>query len=205
MHRRLHRILGIVASLVLTSLAAGLPAAAPAGASLPSTLTFGSGSVLDVRIGVISLDLSLATGNDGTDPRGSVAVTVTGSHFTSATPFGVPGNAGDSLTRFPAGTITGTLTGTSITTISFATATGSSPEVTFETLSTGLQDCVIEDAYTEVYTGSTGSLTATTATSTFRTHATAANATTETCPSTLATYLDTYSAEAKVSGSVSVS
>jgi hypothetical protein len=134
-----------------------------------------------------------------------VAVSVTGDHFTSTKPYGAPGNSGDSLMLFPAGSITGTLTSTTVTGVRFTTATGSSPEVTFETLSTGLQDCVIEDAYAEVYTGSTGSLEATTSASTFRTHATAADATGETCRSTLASYLDTYSAEAKVSGSVSVS
>lgn len=201
---KLVRSLGIVAALLVPSSAVFLGASSPAGATI-NTVTFASGSTLNIRIGIITLTLQLATGTDGTNPRGSVAVTVTGSHFTTSKTFGVPGNAGDTLMELPAGTVTGTLTGTSVVSVDITTASGSAPEVKFETYTTGLQDCVILDTYSEDYTGSNGSLTATTSASTFRTHAHAGNATGPTCPSSLATYLDTYGAKAKISGTASVS
>lgn len=205
MHGKVVRSVGAATALLLSSSAVFLGAASPAGASLPNSLTFATGSVLHVKIGVIGLTMALATGVDGSDARGSVTVTVTGSHFASSTAFGAPGNSGDTLMEFPAGTITGTLTGTSVISVDFTTATGSAPKVVFETFTTGLQDCVILDAYSEDYTSSNDSLTATTSASTYRTHAYAGNATGQTCPSSLVTYLDTYSATAEISGTASVS
>lgn len=205
MRRTIHRSMGLLGLLMLSPVAALLPSTSPAGASLPSTLTFASGSVLDVKIGILTVTVELATGVDGSDPRGSIAVTVTGSHFASSTPFGAPGSSGTTLTEFPTGTIVGTVTGSSIVNVRFTTATGSAPEVKFVTTTTGIQNCVIHDAYSEVFRGSAGALSATTTASTYRTHAYAGNATGETCSQTLTTYLDTYSAKAKISGSVSVS
>ena len=207
MYRKLFRALGFVAALAVPSGAALLAGGPPVGASLPSTLTFASGSTLSIRIGTYTIQIDLATGGDGTDPRGSVAASVTGAHFANSTPFAAPGNTDTTVMRFPTGTIVGTLVSTHIVGLRFTTASGNSPQIRCETSITGLQNCEINDAYSEGYTGATGSLAATTTGSTSRTHASTGSVTgaTGACPATIVSYFDTYSATATISGHVTVS
>lgn len=205
MLRKLLLAAGVGAAVLLPTGAGIMAVASPAGASLPTTLTFASGSTLHIRVGIFSFTIDLATGVDGTDPRGSVAVTVTGSHFSNSTPYGAPGNNNGTVMEFRTGTIVGTLTGSTVTKVQFVTASGTAPEIQIETGTTGIQNCAMYDVYTEPYSGTTGALTLTTGASTYRTHAYMAGATGATCPAADITYFDTYSATATLSGTITVS
>jgi len=175
--------------------------AGPAGASLPTTLTFGSSSSLKITVGILTFTLDLSGGTDGVDPTGSVAVKVTGSKFVSTQTYTATGNTHIKMV-FPAGTLKGDATGSSITQIKTATVGGNAPSLYFPTFTTGVQDCAIYSMYNIFYDGSSGTLSA--SVGTFRTHAHAGNAPGGTCRSTLVTYFDTYLASASISGTAHV-
>jgi hypothetical protein len=203
MKSKVMRSLGVAAALLVPITGLSLAAAGTAGASLPSSLTFASGSYLKITIGIITLTVNLSQGTDGVDPTGSVAVSTTGDKFVSTQTYTVPGNTTHTTMVFPAGTLKGLFTGSDITEIKIVTVSGSSPSLSFHTFTTGIQDCVINSMYNIFYGGTPAALTATAGS--FRTHARAASAPGETCRSTLESYLNMYLAGASVSGKAYVS
>jgi hypothetical protein len=203
MKSKVMRSLGIAAALLMPVTGITMAAAGTAGASLPTSLTFASGSSLKITIGIIGLTLNLSQGTDGVDPTGSVAVSTSGDQFASTQTYTVPGNATHTTMVFPAGTLKGIFTGSSITEIKIVTSSGSSPSLSFHTYTTGIQDCVISSMYNIFYGGTSGTLSATRGS--FRTHARAGSATGGTCRSTLKSYLNMHIGTASVSGRAHVS
>jgi hypothetical protein len=203
MKSKVIRSFGVAAALLVPVTGFTLAAAGTAGASLPTSLTFASGSSLEITIGIIGLTLNLSQGTDGVDPMGSVAVSTAGDKFVTTRTYTVPGNAQNTTMVFPAGTLKGSFTGSNITAIKMVTSSDSSPSLSFHTYTTGIQDCVISSMYDIFYGGARGTLTATAGS--LRTNARAGSAPGETCRRTLVTYLDTHIGSASVSGRAHVS
>ncbi len=205
MKSRILRTLGIGAALLMPIGGLSFAAAGTAGASLPTTLTFGSGSSLHIHMGILTVTVDFNTGTDGTDPSGSVAVSTTGDKFVSTKTYVATGDTGDSTWTFPAGTLKGNFTGSSITTLKIAnTAINGAPWMHFDTSTSQIKGCAIYDIYTIFFGGSDGTLTPTVGS--FRTHGTAGyRPGYTTCTTVLINYFNTYIKSATVTGGVHVS